>query len=177
VLLPEGVHPCDEETFRAHFVNPFPASQTRTAICQGFFQLRRAVLVCGIAATQWVDGSFVEGKLDPGDVDVVSFGDYEMLNNLDTESKDLVVQLLGGREATKALYHTHTFLIASCPVDHPYYAVFEQARSYWRNWFGKTRDVPSPSGPTLPGRSKGFVQMTLGNAGLAPIVSTERGVP
>ena len=127
--------------------------------------------------TQWVNGSFVEGKPDPGDVDVVSFCDYDFLNSLGYERQRLVVQLLNGREATKSRYQTHTFLIPSCPPGHPYRLVFEQARVYWRTWFGKTRDIPNPPGPDLPGRVKGFLQMTLGEAGQAPVISSERTAP
>jgi len=175
-LLPDGVYPCEEAAFRAHFVDPFGDGQTRQAICAGFFRLRSEATERGIIATQWVDGSFVEGKPNPGDVDVVSFCDYDFLNNLDTQSQKFVVECLNGREATKATYRTHTFLVASCPADHPYHAMFEAVRVYWRNWFGKTRDTPNPPDPDLPGRLKGFVQMTLGDANLAPIVATERGV-
>ncbi|MGH7168824.1 MAG: DUF6932 family protein [Gemmataceae bacterium] len=176
-LLPDGVYPCEETAFHAHFVNPFGKSQTHQAIRDGFFRLREEAVERGIVATQWVDGSFVEGKLNPGEVDVVSFCDYDFLNNLDTQGQQFVVEYLNGREATKATYRTHTFLVVSCSVGHPYHAVFETARLYWRNWFGKTRDVPNPPGPDLPGRPKGFVQMTLGEANLTPIVAMERGVP
>ncbi len=174
-LLPDGVYPCEEAAFHVHFVEPFSASQTRQAICNGFFRLRTEAVEQGIIATQWVNGSFVEGKLDPGDVDVVSFCDYDFLNRLDTQNQQFVIEYLRGGEATKATYRTHTFLVVSCPVGHPYHETFEAVRIYWRNWFGKTRDVPNPPGPDIPGRRKGFVQMTLGEANRAPVVATERG--
>jgi hypothetical protein len=53
-VLPDGVHPCDELALRAHFVEPFPDSQTRAVICAGFFQLRSDAAARGIVATQWV---------------------------------------------------------------------------------------------------------------------------
>jgi hypothetical protein len=92
-LLPDGVHLCEEATFRTHFVERFPKSQTRGLICDGFFRLRAEAVGRGVLATQWVDGSFVEGKPDPGDVDVVSFCDYDFLNNLDTQSQLFVVRM------------------------------------------------------------------------------------
>lgn len=174
-LLPDGVYPCDESAFRVHFVDRFPDSPKREPICADFFRLRAEAAERGIIATQWVNGSFVEGKPDPGDVDVVSFCDMDFVNNLNSEAKQFLVQYLNGREATKATHSTHSFLVVSCSAAHPYYATFEAARVYWRKWFGKTRDVPHPSGPTLPGRLKGFVQMALGDVSLAPIIATERG--
>ena len=173
-LLPEGVHACDEDALRLQFVDHFPQSTTRRTIYEGFRLLRQEASGRGIVATQWVDGSFVEGKPDPGDVDVASFCDYDFLNGLDSENQHFVVQSLDGREATKARYQTHTFLVPSCLPGHPYRLVFEQARAYWRTWFGKTRDIPNPPGPNLSGRAKGFLQMTLGPAGAAPIITSER---
>lgn len=176
-LLPDGVHPCDEEILRIQFVDRFQDSRTRRVIYDGFRLLRQEAVGRGIVATQWVDGSFVEGKPDPGDVDVVSFGDYAFLNGLDTEGQRFVVQSLNGGEATKARYRTHTFLVVSCPPGHPYRPVFDQARAYWRTWFGKTRDIPDPPGPGLTGLVKGFLQMTLGEAGQAPVIPSERNAP
>ncbi len=175
-LLPDGVYPCEEAAFHAHFVEPFGTSQTRQVICDGFFRLRTEAAERRIIAMQWVDGSFVEGKLNPGDVDVVSFCDYDFLNHLDAQDQQFVIEYLNGGEATKETYRTHTFLVVSCPVGHPYHDTFETARIYWRNWFGKTRDAPTPAGSDIPGRRKGFVQMMLGEANRAPVVATERGV-
>ncbi len=176
-LLPDGVYPCDEETLRLQFVDRFPDSRTRRPIYDGFRLLRREAAGRGIVAKQWVNGSFVEGKPHPGDVDVASFCDYDFLNGLDAESQRFVVELLNGREATKTRYLTHTFLVVFCPPGHPYRPVFDQARAYWRTWFGKTRDIPDPPGPDLPGRVKGFLQMTLGEAGQAPVIPSERNAP
>lgn len=176
-LLPDGVHPCDEGALRLHFVDRFPDSRTRRGIYDGFRLLRQEAAGRGIAGTQWVDGSYVEGKPDPGDVDVVSFCDYAFLNSLDTEGQRFMVQSLNGGEATKATFQTHTFLVVFCPPGHPYRPVFDQARAYWRAWFGKTRDIPDPPGPDLPGRVKGFLQMTLGEAGQAPVITPERNAP
>ena len=176
-LLPDGVHACDEDVLRLQFVDRFPGSQTRRPIYDGFCRLRQEAAGRGLGATQWVDGSFVEGKPDPGDVDVVSFCDYAFLNSLGTAGQQFVVESLGGGEATKARYQTHTFLVAFCPPGHPCQSVFEQARAYWRIWFGKTRDIPNPAGPDLPGLAKGFLEMTLGVAGQAPAIASERNAP
>lgn len=174
-VLPDGVYPCDEPDFRDIFVGGFEGSQSREAISEGFLKLRGEFTKLGISATQWVDGSFVETKLDPGDVDVVSYCDYDALNRLVAAVQDGVVQLVDGGEATKAAFQTHTFLVPSCSPGHPYHPIFEVYRSYWRQWFGKTRETPNPPGPDLPGHPKGFLQMTMGSS--APIVETGRSAP
>jgi hypothetical protein len=43
--------------------------------------------------------------------------------------------------------------------------------------YGLTRDIPNPPGPNLPGRVKGFLQMTLGAVGEAPMIASERNTP
>lgn len=172
--LPDGVYPCDELTLRARFVEPFPSSQTRQANYDGFMPLREDATRHGIVGTQWVDGSFVTSKPAPGDVDLVTFCDYDFLNRLSQPAQAFVRQCVAGRAATQARYRTHTFLVASCNACHPHYPVFESCRAYWRKWFGTTRGTPNPAGPDLPGRPKGFVQMALADPANAPIIRAER---
>ena len=174
-VLPHGVYECDDQALRDRFVRRFPESLTRLDICDGFLRLRAEITLLGLAATQWVDGSFVESKPDPDDVDVVSFCDYDDLNRLVVSLGQAFVQLLGGQESTKATYRTHTFLVPSCPPGHPYHRVFEASRRYWRNWLGKTREIPDPPGPDLPGHPKGFLRMALGTN--PPAIETGRNVP
>jgi hypothetical protein len=149
------------------FVDRFPESMTRRGICDGFVRLRSELLGMGISATQWADGSFVETKLNPSDVDVVSFCDYDFLNAHVADLGSRAVQLLAGGNATKASHQTHTFLVPSCSPGHPFFVVFEQHRVYWRNWFGTTRASLGESG-----HSKGFIQLTLGAE--APQISDQR---
>ena len=170
-ILPDGVYPCDEAGLRAGFVAPFPDSETRPAIFEGFLRLRAEVVGLGIPATQWVDGSFVEAKLDPEDVDVVSFLDYDKLEALDDTAKEQLRRLLDGRTTTKAAYRSHTFAVASCSLGHPFYPTFEMARRYWRGLWGKTRPLVTPEAQELPGHTKGFVAMPLGDPAQVPHIS------
>lgn len=72
-VLPEGIHPCEERDLLVTFVKAFPNSRNRLKILVGFLRLRADFLEHEIYATQWVDGSFVTGKPEPEDVDVVAF--------------------------------------------------------------------------------------------------------
>jgi hypothetical protein len=173
-VLPDGVHSADESTFRARFVKDFADSQVRSTICDGFFLLRREAQSQGLIATQWVDGSFVESKLDPGDIDLVSFIDYDMLNAIMPAVQTFVEQTMNGGEATKAKYQTHTFLVPSCVPSHPFFPVFDQLRAYWREWFGQTREEPIRPGPKLRSIPKGIVELLLGDPKSAPRIPTER---
>jgi hypothetical protein len=129
-LLPDGVYRADEATFRVRFVEGFPTSTTRRSICDGLFLLRRDAAEVGIAATQWIDGSFVENKLHSNDIDLVSFCDYERLNAMGEAGAEFVDRYLVGGPATRIKYACHGFLVPSCSPSHPYYPLFESQRSY-----------------------------------------------
>ncbi len=170
-VLPDGVHPCDEAALRVVLGSGFEGSRTRGQICEGFINYRDRVGEYGISATQWIDGSFVERKTDPADVDVVSFCDYDALNDLVASIHEVFLQLIAGGEATKPVFGTHSFCVPSCPVGHPYRETFEESRLYWRRWFGKTREIARPQRPPLPGQPKGFLQMVIGDD--APIIEKD----
>jgi hypothetical protein len=171
-ILPDGVYPCNEAELKAAFVAAISNSSTREAIFRGFLQLRVEIAKFGVAATQWVDGSFVESKTNPVDVDVVSYCDSAALNGLGSPQVKDLLELVGGREMTKAAFQTHTFFVPVYPIGHSAHPLFERSRMYWRKWFGTTRELTRPFQTAAPGHSKGFVSMTLGTN--APMVSTSK---
>ena len=107
---------------------------------------------------------------DPGDIDVVSFIDYDTLNGMGITAQGVVLQFLNAGETTKADYRTHTFLVLSCVAGHLFYRSFEVYRQYWRKWFGQS----NPKRPPSPIQAEGFVQMVLGDRSCAPQISTDR---
>jgi hypothetical protein len=69
-VLPSGIHIINQDEFDVLFVNSFPSSQTRKVISvklKNFLQLIGAIVPSEI----WINGSFVESKENPSDVDVV----------------------------------------------------------------------------------------------------------
>ncbi|MBI3821174.1 MAG: hypothetical protein HY289_00670 [Planctomycetes bacterium] len=177
LVLPDGVHVTDEANVRQRLVADFPQSQTRARICEGLFLLRSDALELRLVATQWIDGSFVESKIDPGDVDLVSFMDADYLNGLDTKAQVFVEACLNGEERTKSKYQSHTFLVPSCLPHHRFHPAFEAARRYWRKWFGHTRRQPIRPGPIHPQHPKGIVELALGDPNVTPKISNERVEP
>lgn len=173
-VLPEGVHATDETGFRTRFVDCVPASETRQTICDGFFRLRAEAVEHGICATQWVDGSFVESKLNPGDVDVVTFIDYDTFNALPQAAQDFADLVLAGEASTKLVYQCHTVGVLSCNMGHRYFYTYERNRQYWRKWFGRAFDKQHPDGPNQPEHPKGFVSLVVGEAAQAPVINPVR---
>src|SRR3954452_15377682 len=74
-LLPPGRHTASVAEVKAAFVDPFGGSASRMAIFTGWRMHRESLQNVVPGMYQWIDGSFVTSKLDPGDIDVVTFID------------------------------------------------------------------------------------------------------
>ncbi|NBB19018.1 hypothetical protein GVN20_06585 [Runella sp. CRIBMP] len=79
-LIPYEVISAELVTFKQVFVNGFPNSVSRTSIFDEYEQyiLRIQQIING-PFYQWVDGSFTSKKLNPRDIDVVTFVDAPSL--------------------------------------------------------------------------------------------------
>jgi hypothetical protein len=172
-LLPDGVHQATREELRERCVAPFATSITREAIFMAFARYQDDLAMLSANVTQWVDGSFTDQtRTDPEDVDVVNYVKVENLNAMAAKHGEAAVEaLLGGREATKVPYKTHSFLVVAFPPGHRWEAKFEEIRQYWRKWFSTPQDYSQGQKVPAPGRGrKGIVQMTVGEAKLCPEV-------
>lgn len=175
-VLPVGVHGCDEGEFRGLLVDSFPESTTRAIIAAGFTRLRLDACGYGVAGLHWIDGSYVTNKTDPDDIDVVTFVDVGLLDALQgTPAEAFVLRVLAGGPATSPVYRSDSYVVAVAPADHPNHDAFMKARDYWRKWFGQMRTLLGPDGVPLPPRSKGILQMELGDPLRQPQVATWGG--
>ncbi len=84
---------------------------------------------------QWIDGSFVTNKFSPGDIDVVSFLDFRLLENDKNE-----LQINFGKQSSSRNYpFVDAYLLADYPAEHPFCKVFQSDKAYWFDHFGHTR--------------------------------------
>lgn len=175
-VLPVGVHDCDDGEFRRLLVDGFPESTSRAIIAAGFTNLRSDACACKLAGVQWVDGSYVTDRADPDDVDVVTFVDLGLLESLEgTPAEEFIMGVLVRGPETPARYRSDSYLVAVAPESHPYRDEFLAACDYWRNWFGQMRTLLGPDGAPLPARSKGILQMELGDPLKRPQVTAWGG--
>ena len=156
-LLPGGIYPADLAAVWTALVDPFPQSRTRGPIFAGLTRLHGEMAGHGVHAKQWLDGSFVEGKLDPGDVDLVTLIDAEILNALGAEAKQFVRGSLVDGGAGPAC---HSFLVAVYAVGHPLRTHSADVCHFWRRWFGHTKSVAA-----IP---KGLIELVVGDPRRAP---------
>ena len=105
----------------------------------------RDALPAGAALTQWIDGSFVTGKQNPNDIDLVTFVDFALYEQYEPFF-DGLRQLRYERKTSVDGYFVKTY-----PVSHPDYSLYDLDRADWYFRFL----TPKPKG------NKGFVTLTF----------------
>jgi len=95
---PPALHEATADEVRATFVDGFPASQTRPAIWHAHEDHPTAwkPLLGARAREQWLNGSFVTGKTDPGDLDFATFVPLDEVNALASEQRNALDRLFSG---------------------------------------------------------------------------------
>ena len=115
------------------FVNKFVWSKTRGQLFENYlqfvFDLQRDVFPY---FEQWLDGSFVTQKLNPKDIDIVTFLDYRVF-----KSKEEALE----RYWSFNMEHKKldTYFVIEYPPDHPLHHLTLHDQTHWKNIFGATR--------------------------------------
>ncbi len=129
-ILPAGLHPMNLEEFKKLCVDSFSWQQQRlflyTTLCKYVDILSKISEHFEI----WIDGSFTTKKPNPNDIDIIIFVEENDISKLSDQEQKLLYDLINKREVQK-----------SYPID-IYFAGKNDSklRSYWRGWFGFTRD-------------------------------------
>lgn len=156
--LPEGVFTPDLIHFKEKFVLNFPMSTYRELIFNGYVKLTKKQLEIGGVQFQWIDGSFTTNKIDPGDLDMVSFFDpsvFKMKN--DRAYQDTLI------ERIKRKYHCHSFMVPIYPPNDPRREITDDGMKYWSNLWGHDRQS----------RVKGYIHFNLTDSDYINKVVTE----
>ena len=82
--------------------------------------------------TQWIDGSFITTKEQPGDIDVVTFLPYDTLTN-----KANAVHRF--RESAKIMYFVDAAFCPLCKWNHRFYEKSKEMEAYWLNLYSHSR--------------------------------------
>jgi hypothetical protein len=146
--MPNGVHETTAREVEQRLVQAFPASMTRRELHSGWRDRREEIADLIAIESEWVDGSFVSSKRDPGDVDVVTFVDGTVYDNLPTgETKRLDELFL--RVRTKLRLGCDGFVVPVRQPGHLLRPVYEAQLLYWHRTWSHDRD----------GREKGFLDV------------------
>ena len=172
--LPRKCYEMTIDEIEEYFVNNFPKSKSRKSRWECFLnfynELTKNVKSC---VRIIIDGSFVENKINPFDIDLVVVIDYEHTNNYEynylyneCEYNEIIKreylilknQVNNGNEDFSKLLETE-FYKSGCdihffikyPSNHPLYNTYEKRLNYWIDLFSKNRD----------NYSKGFLNLNV----------------
>lgn len=162
-VLPPKAYTADLPAIQERFVVDFPGSKRRSMLFEGLARWVGDVQCFEVPLTVWIDGSFVEGKEDPDDVDLWTFADgvafLAMTKNQQLDFLDLVM----GDKNTLRGYHCHTFCSIVAPSGHPRECWNEHERRGALHHWGQTRPAEKSTGKTYSARyPKGFVVLSIG---------------
>lgn len=96
---------------------------------------------------QWINGSFVTKKNNLGDIDFITFIDYELVDKLGSKLDNFKYP------NSEIIYGVDAYIIEIYPKDHKHYIRFLSDKAYWLDRFTKTRRI---RGNKL---SKGFLEI------------------
>jgi hypothetical protein len=150
--LQPGRHVATLEEIETTLVGAFPGSTTRSRLFDRYELIRRAILRLVPIREQWLNGSFVSDKLDPGDIDVVTVLDSDHTDQLD-DAEELLLSPLLAQDFTRDIHGCHSFAVAYYPDGHAARAEYEAQAAYWDRQWGHDRDD----------RAKGYI-VVMGDA-------------
>lgn len=130
-LLPTGLVKVSAEQVHEHFVAPFTTSRNRQRLYNQWLLHRRAIVSIVPIERQWLNGSYVTGKVDPSDIDVVTFIDGEALNALDAPQQAILEELTAGH-TTRDRWGVDSFLVPTYPEGHPDRALARKVEGSWQ---------------------------------------------
>ena len=149
-LKPYGPIPADLTILEEVFVKAFPQSAARQPIFeqyQKYNQQLRELAPDGFM--QWIDGSFVTQKINPNDIDLVTFVDYKVYEQNVSEFDRLGKWRLDPKDKVDG------YLVKAYPDGHPFYPRSEYDKVYWRHTFGTGRNRQRKS------FNKGFIELII----------------
>ena len=157
--LEPGIHTMAKSDIETSFVISFPHSTTRQKILQGYEKHSQEVVSLVGSCEQYLDGSFVTTKNDPGDIDMVIIMDATVVDALPLPEQLKLRELVAG-PSTKSKYMCDAYYCPRYPAGHAMADAARQQHKYWLGEFGFDRnDIP-----------KGIVCVVL--AAASPTTST-----
>lgn len=145
-LVPYDIVHTDWPTFKAEFVDAFPLSGTRRVIFDNFSEyVERLIPIIGKGFHQWVDGSFVTRKLNPRDIDVVTFVDANIYYCNERE-----IDVLRDDQLDRQT-RVDEYFVKKYPESHRKHVFYHIDCLQWHDQFSRSRAL----------KSKGFIQLNF----------------
>lgn len=148
LLVPDKKISSTIEELENEFVSKISSSK-RTEIFKAYVKYNEDFKkVCNLEELhQWINGSFVTKKNNPGDIDLVTFIDYETVTILGSKLDNFKYP------NSETIYGVDAYIIEVYPEEHKNNIRFVSDKAYWLDRFTKTRRI---RGNKL---SKGFLEI------------------
>jgi hypothetical protein len=130
-LFPAGFRDVSLEELEDLFVAPFESPQRRKHLVERLRAFLDLVSQFGLNWEIWLNGSFSTEKTEPNDVDVALFFEPDQVNALDSRRQAVLARLASNRTEVKLRYSCDAYFLNAADVE---------LRSYWRGWFGFSRE-------------------------------------
>lgn len=144
-LTPAEPIPTDLATFERVFIQEFTRSTKRQTLFDRYLEHNAHLSRFLPGYTQWIGGSFVSRKLNPNDIDVLTFVDWQLYE----QHKGKIDELRQWRlEYPKEL---DGYFVAVYPENHRQRFLYESDRMQWLFEWGRTHSIPR--------RSKGIIEL------------------
>jgi len=157
-LLPPGRHSATEDEVRAAFVDAYPTSGTRADLFVRWLEHRRALELILGSYRQWVNGSFVTAKTDPGDIDVVTSFDPTAIRSLLPREREALGTLLDAIQA-RAAYCCHSFYVPLYPLSHPERPLTDAGERIWDGLWSSVSPKPPFGAMRFRSQHKGYLEL------------------
>jgi hypothetical protein len=151
--LPPGIHKASVDEIRAALVDAFPESTSRSRLLGGWLAFRLSVRRLVPVEYEYLDGSFVTGKLNPKDIDLSLWINRSDLEAAPPDNRAGITTLRRQRLS----FGCDVLFVFVCPTSHPKYREFEHFRDWtenaWRTYRTGTRELTTAV-------SKGYIEVS-----------------
>lgn len=149
-LTPHKAIKMDLVTFGELFVDAFTTSATRQRLFERYLEYNEMLKeLIPDGYSQWINGSFVTKKQNPADMDLVTFVNYDLLQEKDEHFRRL-------RELRfKRRAEVDGYFITVYPENHRLFPLYQYDQAEW--FFNFTRTYPKPG---IARQNKGFIELT-----------------
>ena len=146
-LTPAEPIPTDLATFERVFVQEFTQSTKRQTLFDRYLEYNACLSEFLPGYTQWIGGSFVSRKLNPNDIDVLTF----VNSTLYDQHEPAIGELKQWRFQRPKL--VDGFFVRVYPQGHQLHSHSESDRVQWLYDWSRTN--------THPRRNKGFIELII----------------
>jgi hypothetical protein len=127
-------------------VEPFKNSFTRRIIADNFLRYCQEIQNY-VSSVIWVDGTFVEDKLNPTDIDLAVWISVNDLDALPFSKRNELYNKVFNNKQSRKFLKIDNNIVVICPQNHSLYNIYLNAQEFYPKLFGETRE----------GHPKGYV--------------------